>query len=409
MAVRLIAAVTASGVLCACLVTIVAASGGPPVGSGLAALAGAAPGADVASTEKPPRPSPEPALTDPAIPSAASDAPATTDTSSATGDDRGADGRPHRPGLVDAPREVLLYSKGCGIYRAVEPWQDGQTYDVQGVERRTCALQWTPGGDLVSVDFDDGGDRIGLLRRDGDGNRLQVLGYHVRGPIALGTKELVLCASRTRASGPGVLFRWTIGQDVIRQWRSGCTPATSRAGVLAWSEPVAAADGSAAGSTIAVDRSAQGGRLLARFQTGTVESLEWTGDSRLLIAVVRSADRWRAFALDGDGHRVLLGAMRGGELRAYPSPAGGRVILVRATGAGTAQVQAVDPETGLTEWSDEGNVDVDVTWSPSGSRLLLADHRTWRFVEPATGVVRLQLGRLGGAPTWCCPDPVQAS
>ena len=67
----------------------------------------------------------------------AADAPATTDASGA--DDRGADGRPHRPGLVDAPREVLLYSKGCGIYRAVEPWQDGQTYDVTGLERRTCA------------------------------------------------------------------------------------------------------------------------------------------------------------------------------------------------------------------------------------------------------------------------------
>ncbi len=413
MAARLIAAATASGVLCACLATIVVASGGPPVGSGLAALAGTAPEADVASIEKPPRPSPQPALTDPAIPSEASDAPAATDAGSGVaaddGDGRGADGRPHRPNLASAPREVLLYSKGCGIYRAVEPWDGGRTYDVEGLDRRTCAVQWTPGGDLVSVDFDDGGDRVGLLGRGGDGSRLQIRGYHVRGPVALDSDELVLCGSRRRASGPGVLFRWKIGQDVIRQWRAGCTPAISRTGVLAWSQPLPTEGGGPTGAVIAVDRGPQGGRLLARFEAGSVESLEWTGDSRLLVAVVRTGTRSRAFSIDRDGHRVLLGAMRGGTITAHPSPAGDRVILVRTVRGGLAQVHAVDPVSGRTEWFEEANVDVDVSWSPSGSRLLLADHRTWRFVEPASGIVRLQLGRLGSAPTWCCPEPVRAS
>jgi len=178
------------------------------MGSGLAALAGSAPEADGTSTEKPPRPPPEPALTDPAIPSAAADAPAATDggdgQAAADGDQRGADGRPNRPDLAAAPREVLLYSKGCGIYRAVEPWDGGQTYDVKGLDRRTCSLQWTPGGDLVSVDFDDVGDLVGLLGRGGDGSRLQVLGYHVRGPVALGSDELVLCATTRRGRGPGM-------------------------------------------------------------------------------------------------------------------------------------------------------------------------------------------------------------
>ena len=261
----------------------------------------------------------------------------------------------------------------------------------------------------MAIDFDDGGDRIGLLGRGGDGGRLQVLGYHVRGPVALGSDEVVLCASRNRSTGLGVLFRWRIGQNVVRQWREGCTPATSRTGVLAWSEPVVSEDGNSIGSVIAVDRGPQGGRLLARFQQGSVESLEWTGDSRLLIAVVRSANRSRAFSIDHDGHRVLLGAIRGGTLTAHPSPAGDRVVLVRKSGGELAKVHGVDPETGRTEWSEDANVDVDVSWSPSGSRLLLADHRTWRFVEPATGVVRLQLGRLGSAPAWCCPEPVRAS
>jgi hypothetical protein len=77
--------------------------------------------------------------------------------------------------------------------------------------------------------------------------------------------------------------------------------------------------------------------------------------------------------------------------------------VVAVQDAGTASVHSVDAGTGQEEWFAPVDGGADVTWSPSGSRLLLSDRRTWSFVEPGTGIVRLRLGRVGDAPAWCCP------
>ena len=310
-----------------------------------------APEADVASIEKPPRPSPQPALTDPAIPSEASDAPAATDAGSRAaaddGDGRGADGAriartwPRRPARGPAVQQ--------GLRHLPRAWSPGRA------ARRTT-WRGSIGARAPAVDARRR-PRVRRLRRRRRPRRPARAGRR-RQPAA-GPRLPRARAGRPRqrrgsccaaaAAGRAARACCSAGRSG-RTWSAsgapGCTPAISRTGVLAWSEPLATEDGGPTGAVIAVDRGPQGGRLLARFEAGSVESLEWTGDSRLLVAVVRTGTRSRAFSIDRDGHRVLLGAMRGGTITAHPSPAGDRVILVRTVRGGLAQVHAVDPESG---------------------------------------------------------------
>ncbi len=47
-----------------------------------------------------------------------------------------------------------------------------------------------------------------------------------------------------------------------------------------------------------------------------------------------------------------------------------------------------------------------ITWSPTGSRLLLDDEHggKWRLLDASRGVIDRVLPRLGGRPLWCCPQ-----
>jgi DNA-binding beta-propeller fold protein YncE len=163
-----------------------------------------------------------------------------------------------------------------------------------------------------------------------------------------------------------------------------------------------------AGAAIRVGAPSGGSHTtIAALNDTTVDSLSWTGDGRRLVVVTRDAARTRVLAIDLAGEMTNLLSIPRGDVTVHPSPAGERVIVAEQDAA-AASVQSVDASTGRQEWSAPVDGGADVTWSPSGSRLLVSDRRTWSFVEPATGIVRLKLGRVGDAPAWCCPTPAPA-
>ena len=108
-----------------------------------------------------------------------------------------------------------------------------------------------------------------------------------RGPVAIGSEGARALREPQPGERPGVLFRWKLGQDVVRR---GAPAAGRRSRATAcWPGPCRRRRGGPAGVD---DRAtgAQGGRLLAA-SDGARGDLAWTGDSRRLIAVVRAAGR----------------------------------------------------------------------------------------------------------------------
>jgi hypothetical protein len=389
MVAERIAAASAALVLAVFATTVVAAADrSAPATSGLAALR-------ALDGSRRARPAPQPALTAGDVPPGAADAVATV---AATGE------RPQRPWLAEAPHEVILYSNGCDTWLATEPWEQGREFGIHGVGR-SCSVGWTEDGDLVAVAATDGGDTVAVIDRAGAVRRLVLPGLRVRGQVAVGQNVLVFCAARGR-DDPGRLFRWEGGTDAASRWGDGCLPAVARDGQVAWVVPTRLRR--RAGAAIRVGAPSGGSHTtIAALNDTTVDSLSWTGDGRRLVVVTRDAARTRVLAIDLAGEMTNLLSIPRGDVTVHPSPAGERVIVAEQDAA-AASVQSVDASTGRQEWSAPVDGGADVTWSPSGSRLLVSDRRTWSFVEPATGIVRLKLGRVGDAPAWCCPTPAPA-
>jgi hypothetical protein len=339
------------------------------------------------ASAKPARPAPQPALTDGDVPPGAEDAPAQDATA----------GRRRRPSLAAAPREVVLYSRGCDTWLAVEPWVDGRRFGIEGLER-SCNVGWTPAGDLVSVRPDTRGSRVAVQGRGGDGSSLTLPG-RVEGAVAVAGESLLLCTVRGGDDG-GTLVRWRVGDDAATSLGSGCQPAIARDGTVAWA--VSPRSRGPAHVVIATGEPGRRHAALTELRGASVHALAWTGDGRRLLAVVRVGGRTRVLAVERDGRTRELTSVARGSLAVHPSPAGGRVV-VTAEIDGRASVRSLDSATAELEWSLDVDGAADVAWAPSGSRLLLADRRAWTFVEPATGRVALTLDRLGDAPAWCCP------
>jgi hypothetical protein len=390
MAPRAIAAASAAVALAAFAATLVVASARPAPSRSLAALAGA-------SARPPDRPAPQPALTDGDVPAGAADEPAGQGGESAVGGS--SDDRPVHPPLTSAPHEVVLYAKGCAEWWATEPWLDGRRFPVHGVGD-TCAVQWTPGGDLVSLHRGDRGDSIVVTGRSGDATRVALPGRRIEGPLALRPDLVVAC---TRTGRRTALYRWSIGAVAPERYRDGCQPAFARDGSLAYAHGAAGRRGIGL-ARVVVERAGQKPRTVAAWPGADVRALAWTGDGRRLVATITVDGRTEIISVDLDGDDDhLLASLAGGTIQAHPSPAGSRVVMTIVPEAGTSSVEARDATLGTAQWSAPTDGLVDVTWSPSGSRLLIADRHWWSFVEPATGVQRLQLDRLGDAPSWCCP------
>ena len=351
MAARLIAAATASGVLCACLATIVVASGGPAGGlrARRAGRRGARDRRRRASRSRrgPRRARPDrPRHPEPGVGRAGHDRrqqPGAADD----GDARGADGRPHRP--EPGRRAARGPALQQGLRHLPRGGALGGRPDVRRGGARSAHVR-------RAVDARRR-PRVGRLRRRrrphrpaGPRRRRQPAagaGYHVRGPVALGSDELVLCGSRTRASGPGVLFRWRSGRTWSASGAPGCTPAISRTGVLAWSEPVATEDG---GADRLGDRRRPraAGRSPARTLPGRQRGVAGV-DGRQPPADRGRASRPPARARSPStvtGTASCWAPCAAARCAAHPSPAGDRVILVRTIRGGLAQVHGVDPETG---------------------------------------------------------------